>query len=77
MLHDMLIVEEITDLYLTRATPLIMCELTKGMLMPWKDTLKFPGKIRNKCMRQALTRYESVCKLMKIIGMCSCIWNIM
>lgn len=73
----MLIVEEITDFYCTRATPLIMCQLAKGMLMPWKKILKFPGKIRNKCMQQALTYYENVCKLMKIIGMCSCICNIM
>lgn len=56
---------------------LIMDQLTKGMLVPWKKTLKFPVKIRNNCMRQALTHYESVCRLIKITEMYSCICNIM
>lgn len=70
-------VKEITGFYHTRDTVLIMHQLTKGMLMPWKKTLKFPVKIRNNCMKQALTHYESVCRLIKIIGMYSCICNIM
>lgn len=73
----MLTIGKITDFYHTRAIVLIMHQLTKRMLMPWKKTLKFPVKIRNNCMRQALTHYESVCRLIKLIGMYSCICNIM